>query len=105
MLKFARASIVAWPEASVTAVLPRGKIAPPFDAASDVNVTVAPDTRLSNLSFTVTRREFKAAPTSTVWGVPSVARIAAGIPEGACVRLGPNEMMPEPLVLTWDSAA
>src|SRR5262249_38890793 len=63
---------------------------PAFNVLFDVNVTVAPDTRLSNRSFTVTRRALNAPPTSAVCGVPAVAVIVAGVLD--CVMPPPNEM-------------
>jgi hypothetical protein len=82
VLKFARTSSEACPEASEIAVLPRGKVTPAFDALSDVNVTVAPDTGLSNLSRTRTRSVLKPVPISAVCGVPAIAEIVAAGVEG-----------------------
>src|SRR5689334_14294057 len=92
MLKLARASIAAWPEASVTTLLPCGNIAPAFVVESVANVTVAPDTGLSNLSRTVTRSELRTEPTSTVCDIPPVAVTLAGGVDGPTLTTCPNEM-------------
>jgi hypothetical protein len=81
------------PEASVTAVLPCGKVTPAFD----VNVTVAPDTGLSNLSRTVTWRVLKSPPISVACGVPEIAVIVAGVLDGPMMP-APKEMRPVELV-------
>src|SRR6266705_5128708 len=92
MLKLARASIDALPEASVTTLLPRGNIAPAFVVESEANVTVAPDTRLSNLSLIVTRSELRTVPTSTVCDIPPVAETLAGGVDGPTLTGDPNDM-------------
>src|SRR5438105_15390612 len=103
MLKLARTSMAASPEASVNAVFPRGKLTPACDVSSDVKVTVAPDTGLSNLSRTVTRRLLKALPTWAVCGVPAVAVIVAGVEDGVTV-VPPKERMSKALVAAWGGA-
>ena len=75
--------------------MPRGNVAPALDVGSVVKVTVAPETRLSNLSRTVTRRLSRLVPTCAICGVPEVARMLAGVPDGPIVMVEPNVMMLE----------
>src|SRR5690349_9481252 len=92
MLKLARASMAACPEVSVVTLLPCGNIAPAFVVESDANVTVAPVTRLSNRSLTVTRSELSTLPTSTVCDVPLIAVTLAGGVDGPTLTADPNEI-------------
>src|SRR5262245_55753460 len=94
-MKLARTSIAAWPDASVTTVLPCGKVAPAFDLSSDVKATVAPDTELPNLSRTVTRSGLNATPTCAACPLPVVAVTVAGGEDGVTVAVSPKEIRAE----------